>query len=486
MDGANSGGGLSNRREKKSSGRAWRPVMLMSMFAVVVMLFLYIITIMPKLSHDEGSALPESSKTNADVTRRTLHGSKPEASASEGPGKWYAQYSNGVGTEREPAATYKANAADVCERMAQIMESKVDEASKRVEEMVLASYSNILSHVQDGVDASSRTKSELKLVERAVLRLLEGVAPQELVAPKLTSDPEEFVDRVCFKLEDCPTPDCKCPKLEDVLEEQRVRLEEECQSKPPVQVVNCPPCPDGTLSRSKRETQAGAPDAPSSSSSDAVVTIFDNDLASPSATDPSTPRLLVPSKPRGVFYVVVGAENSGNRYLVSMLAAANCMAVSGHAQPWDVPGNKFSEVDVEKLLQKQPACAGVHRSFPHNGLWIDLRSLLFQILSVDYEPRVIYVTRNILAVARSQINNNLAASKNQAFKRINKAKREIYGYIANTQVWFREIEYEQLAHRKYLEYIYEELGYEGKEGEKIPPAHKYFRNANLKYRIEDP
>ena len=465
--------------------------MVLLMVAVAVMLVLYILAVMPMISP---RATPEEHATSTSFSNEANKPSYTQKLRSMLDGNSH----NAQSLSQVPTL-----GSDACERLAQVLELKFDDTYKRMEDVVLSSYNNIVSHIQDTSESTSRTKSEIRLMERALIKLLDGTASSDLLAPKINAGPEEFVDRLCFKLEDCPTPECTCPKLDVVLEEQKQRLEEECRSKPVMQVVNCPPCnrktPEGVSTGSKSTPQE-SPDGTNSSAAEGqggaltvvepnptpTALVFDNDLASPSAADATTPHILAPKDPKGVFYVVVGAENSGNRYLVSMLAAANCMAVSGHNQLWDVPGGRYGEIDIEKLAQKLPKCAGVHRSYPHNGLWINLKSLLFQILSVGYEPRVIYVTRNILAVARSQINNHLAVSTRQAFVRIQKAKRDIYGYIANTQVWFREIEYEQLVHRKYLEYVYEELGYVGKEGEKIPPAHKHFRNANLKYKIEEP
>ena len=189
--------------------------------------------------------------------------------------------------------------------------------------------------------------------------------------------------------------------------------------------------------------------------------------------------IRIPDKPIGIFYIVCGAESSGNRYTVSMLKSAGCVCESGHQQPWDVNGIRFSQINVDKLRRERPTCAAVHRSYPHNGQWVDLRAMMSQIAEAGYEPRVIYITRNPLAVVQSQLRVGHTKAAKKAYANIMRAKREIFRYIGNSDVRFLEIEYEQYAFPTYIRYVYSELGFNG-----IPAAHPPFDNKNSKYNLE--
>ena len=192
--------------------------------------------------------------------------------------------------------------------------------------------------------------------------------------------------------------------------------------------------------------------------------------------------LKIPDNPIGIFYLVVGPESSGNKYTVSMLKSAGCDCESGHSQPWDVPGSQFEKINTKKLLSRKPKCAAMHRSFPHDKHWVNIRSIMNYIVEAGYEPRIIYITRNILAVAESQVRVHQPKNQRIAMLNIERAKREIYGYIANSHVWFREFIYEQYGSTKYLEYVYKELGYKGED--LIPQNHRPFSNKNVKYNLD--
>ncbi len=209
----------------------------------------------------------------------------------------------------------------------------------------------------------------------------------------------------------------------------------------------------------------------------------DDDESECPPCDNSQP-LITPESPVGVFYIVVGAESSGNRYTVSMLKAAGCVCQSGHVQPWDASRSQFSKINKKKLIEEHPACAAIHRSYPHDGQWVNLRSIMNDVVDAGYEPRIIHISRNALAVAQSQVRHKLAKTTTEAMMHITRAQREIYGYIYNSHVWFRSFQYEQYASPRYLEYVYKELGYKGGGGkEGIPAGHKEFKDMNSRYKL---
>lgn len=252
----------------------------------------------------------------------------------------------------------------------------------------------------------------------------------------VASGPRE-TEKICFDLDVCPSPMCRCPPCKQSV----IRVE---GNTPP----SCAPDRDGRC---------------------------------------PIPKLTRLPQPTGVFFLVVGPEGSGNRYMVSMLLSMGCEGTSGHRQHWDI-GVRFASINIKKLSHETPRCAVMHRSMPHNGLWINIRSLAFSLAANNYEPRIVYMSRSTPSVARSQQKERLAKNEEHAIERISRARRTIYEHIATTDAWFLEVQYEQLGDLRYVAYVYHTLGYRyspeadsGAPHEGIPPGHPPFRNENAKY-----
>jgi len=320
------------------------------------------------------------------------------------------------------------NAGDsvVVAQVGSLMDSRLDAMKTHIDE----GLSNILHQVQAGAEYNQNSDAVLNEIVGLLKSIdaagafdtrVAGIPYDSSGQEERNGNQEDARPQICFDEEECPGAACACGEANDEYESE------------------------GTYSAANIE---------------------------------------FPMNPNGIFYIVAGPESSGNRYTVAILKAMGCAALSGHSQPWDVRGNKFSQLNTDKLVKEKPVCAAMHRSYPHgiDHQWVNLRSLIKQVAAANYEPRVVYITRNPLAVIQSQLKKKMVPNAKQAMANINRAKKEIYGYIFETGVWFTEFQYEQYEYKSYLKYVYKTLGYEGMDG--IPVSHPLFKNGNIQYHLD--
>ncbi len=360
--------------------------------------------------------------------RRSMDGERPPPQGSS----WVELLRGAAEAESE---------RDSCASLPGLLERGFEALDRRM----AGNIANLLAHVQQVGDDEARTRNGLHTIERALIRLAE-VADSSVLVGGAAAAGHVLEERLCFDLRDCPVPDCRCPPC--------VCAEGQLMQRGGGSNGICPACPTSLV----KLTRSGEDEH--------IVAL---------------PKLATLEAPTGTFYVVTGVESSGNRYLVSMLIAAGCVGMSSHVQPWDQPGSSYSTINAARLVQEGPRCAVVHRSFPHSAQWPNLRNLFFQIQEANYRPRVIYITRNQLAVVQSQLRVSHVLSSASAENRIQKGKRQIWGYIASTNVWFLEVLYERLSNMDYVSYIYQQMEYRGGAAGEIPAGHPPFRDANFKY-----
>lgn len=169
---------------------------------------------------------------------------------------------------------------------------------------------------------------------------------------------------------------------------------------------------------------------------------------------------------RRPFYLVSSPESNGNRYLVELLVAHGCYGKSGHVQPFDdrraFGGNSWPNHlrRPDRFPRTLAPCLAMHRSIPHNKVWVDLAQLVREITAVGYEPRILVSLRAEHVAEVSQVSRKHVRTIDQAHENIHHAQRHIFEQLATMPtVWFRVVLYEQLAHEDYVRWLVEhELG----------------------------
>lgn len=166
------------------------------------------------------------------------------------------------------------------------------------------------------------------------------------------------------------------------------------------------------------------------------------------------------SQQRRSFYVVTSPESSGNRFVVSLLLSAGCYGVAGHQQPFDEPRRHGTgwpnHVNPALATRSQARCFVVHRSMPHNRIWVDLPMLVDEIRRAGMEPRIVVPHRPEHIVIASQVTQKHVASVRQAEDNVVRAHRTLataVGLLAD--VWFQPVLYEQLGDERYLHWLFD-------------------------------
>ncbi len=192
------------------------------------------------------------------------------------------------------------------------------------------------------------------------------------------------------------------------------------------------------------------------------------------------------TKSNRVIIFVDAPESSGNRYIVDMITqAAGCAGKSGHTQPLDHKGrakNKdWSVLDKRALNSLQNTkCAVIHRSFPHNNAFVDLKKMAQIARGKGFEPRVITLVRFMPAVIKSQIKNKHVPNEGKARENIKRGYLEIFDDVIGGDLPFTIVVYEFLEDPQYVDWLFGELGLDYNR-DKIPP----FVESNNKHLIKD-
>lgn len=191
----------------------------------------------------------------------------------------------------------------------------------------------------------------------------------------------------------------------------------------------------------------------------------------------------------GIIYVVVGVESSGNRWMVSLLLSMGCKGVSDHRQPYDI-NKSFSIINTYKIkYDGYPPCIAFHRSFPHNGQFIDLQSLGQQISQFNYEPRLVWITRQLNFTIQSQLARNMVKNISQCKQNIINGEKIISKSIDACKdnlsfnstcqwPWNLRVHYESFSNSTYLINIYKKLGW---MNDTFPEEMIPFVNKNIQY-----
>jgi hypothetical protein len=188
---------------------------------------------------------------------------------------------------------------------------------------------------------------------------------------------------------------------------------------------------------------------------------------------------LATSKQQAIIFVT-GPESTGNRYTVGLIIeAAGCAGKSGHKQPLDHKvGRRRAPRDWSALDQNVLAaikksgkkCTVLHRSFPHNNKFVDLKRMARTARAKGFDPRVVVLTRVMPATIDSQVARKHVKNPRKARENIKRAYLEIFDDIIGAELPFTVVTYELLQDKNYVGWMFEELGLEYDES-KIPSFH---------------
>lgn len=128
-------------------------------------------------------------------------------------------------------------------------------------------------------------------------------------------------------------------------------------------------------------------------------------------------------------YLVVGPESCGNRLLAALLVRAGCVGSGSMAQP---PLPVYEDPVV------------IVRSYPHGNEWPDLRQIVPALRDRGYLCRVLVTVRDAYATAESQ-HRGQHHSRELAAANIRRAYAEIFGQLAQLNVWYQLVTLESLV-----------------------------------------
>ncbi len=199
------------------------------------------------------------------------------------------------------------------------------------------------------------------------------------------------------------------------------------------------------------------------------------------AIDNHVPELA--SKSNHVMVFVAGPESSGNRYTVDMIIqAAGCMGKSGHAQPLDHPG-KGNKKDWSALNERTLSmisgytCSVMHRSFPHNNHFVNLKKMAKLARKGGFDPRLLVLLRFMPDVVQSQIQRKHVKDSRKARENIKRAYLEIFDDVSTSGLPFTIASYELLGDDAYVKWMFRELGLPY-DASKLPEFKGKYENEN--------
>ncbi|MHA1682287.1 MAG: hypothetical protein ACTSUE_15225 [Promethearchaeota archaeon] len=188
------------------------------------------------------------------------------------------------------------------------------------------------------------------------------------------------------------------------------------------------------------------------------------------------------TKDNKVIVFVTGPESTGNRYTVDVLVkSAGCAGKSGHVQPLDHKGRgkkkDWSTLDKKVLWTlKNTTCAVIHRSFPHNNNFVDLKRMAQVAREKDFEPHVLVLTRFMPAIIKSQLARKHVRNAMKARENIKRAYLEILDDVIGAKLSFTIVTYELLEDKDYIRWLFNELAIHY-DPNKVPK----FKEANSKH-----
>lgn len=184
-----------------------------------------------------------------------------------------------------------------------------------------------------------------------------------------------------------------------------------------------------------------------------------------------------------VLIIVAAPESSGNRYTVDVFVkAAGCFGHSGHKQPLDQKGRprqkNWSAMDGKVLqsIKNTHTCAVLHRSYPHNNIFVNMVNMAKQARDNGFDPRVVVITRYEEAVESSQLKHKHVSRKEKARENFYRSYLEIFRHIIIARLPYVLITYELLEDPFYVKWMFDEIGI-SYDKNKVPA----FNDANEKY-----
>ena len=117
-------------------------------------------------------------------------------------------------------------------------------------------------------------------------------------------------------------------------------------------------------------------------------------------------------------FFVVGPESSGTRLLTRVLIQSGCFGDDGHQQQMD---------DLD--FSRRPARIVLRRSVPHRNQWPDVGRIVRRMERAGYEVVVLVTTREVQAMARSQVRAGHVHSLLRAYEHVERAYRRIFSAL---------------------------------------------------------
>lgn len=163
--------------------------------------------------------------------------------------------------------------------------------------------------------------------------------------------------------------------------------------------------------------------------------------------------------------LVYGGESTGTRLMTKLLLEG-----TGYY------GHHTHDQDLDRIINHTAACKGLRqhiahyrgiiwrRSFPHNRAWLRIDEEYGKLVPDFFDPkevRVVVMTRNWLAAARSQVKARHVDNIGQALANLQEAYRYIF-YFLEEHNWLRYqiVSFDLLVREYwvYLPYIFYHLG----------------------------
>ena len=162
-------------------------------------------------------------------------------------------------------------------------------------------------------------------------------------------------------------------------------------------------------------------------------------------------------------FLVLGAESSGTRMVISMFISAGCFGDFGHEQR------------IDSGVPDDEPCIVWRRSVPHRNEIPNIHRMILELERKDYEVTAVVTHRDWYAMAKSQVNAPHAANGEIAIKQAKEAYRHIFDSIIDIDYVMVNYEMFQLQPESVNSFLYM-LGLE-----KQTPILLY--NGNEKYNV---
>lgn len=189
--------------------------------------------------------------------------------------------------------------------------------------------------------------------------------------------------------------------------------------------------------------------------------------------------VLDPQPPDGrPFYLVMGAESTGNRYVVSLLMALGCAGAAGHDQPFDYARDRHHDwplrVRWDYMMRRHFAslpCLVMHRSLPHANQWPQPLEMIEQLLEIGFRPYLLVPQRNLTSVVHSQVRHRHVHNASEAVENLLRAHNLInqtLPLLDALQVPHVRVSHSQLASPDYVRQLAAQLNLTWSRRTKLP------------------